>query len=74
MDRVAMADAMDEFGTRIRRGGVALFYYAEHAVQVRGANYLMPIDANPKSEIDVRARSIDASIVLEHFAEPRQSP
>jgi len=31
---------------------VAMFYYAGHGVQVRGANYLMPVDANPTREAE----------------------
>jgi uncharacterized caspase-like protein len=33
--------------------GVALFYYAGHGVQVRGANYLVPVSANLTGEADV---------------------
>ena len=35
-----------QFGERLKaRGGVGLFYYAGHGVQVSGRNYLIPTDA-----------------------------
>ncbi len=45
---------IDTFGSVQNKYDVALFYYAGHGIQVRSgrynANYLMPIDANPKTE------------------------
>jgi len=33
---------------------VAVFYYSGHAMQFSGVNYLMPIDAKPDDEADLR--------------------
>ncbi len=39
----AMKKAILAFGRQLRkRGGVGLFYYAGHAMQVNGENYLIP--------------------------------
>src|SRR5262249_23882866 len=43
---------------------VGLFYYAGHGVQVRGSNYLVPINANPTREADVDFQMLDAALVL----------
>ena len=43
---------------------VALFYYAGHGVQVRGANYLVPVSANPTREADVDFQMVDVNLVL----------
>jgi uncharacterized protein YraI len=43
---------------------VALFYYAGHGVQVRGANYLVPVGANPTREADVDFQMVDVALVL----------
>ena len=53
-----MLGAFRDFGTKIQRGGVGLFYYAGHGVQVKGRNYLLPIDADVQSvdEIDYPPR------------------
>ncbi len=42
-------------------GGVGLFYYAGHAVQVRGTNHLIPIGAQIESESDVNLVQTDFS-------------
>jgi uncharacterized caspase-like protein len=34
-----MKRAIREFGTKIKNGGVGLFYYAGHGVAVKGINY-----------------------------------
>ena len=45
VDRDQMLRAVIDFGGALRDGGVGLFYYAGHAMQFQGRNYLMPIDA-----------------------------
>src|SRR5712691_5369180 len=39
-----MAYAIFEFGEQLKGGGVGLFYYSGHGLQVKGENYLIPID------------------------------
>ena len=41
----AMKKAIDAFGRRLKSYDVGLFFYAGHGVQVKGNNYLIPIDA-----------------------------
>ena len=43
---------------------VAMFNYAGHGVQVRGSNYLVPINANPTREADVDFQMVDINLVL----------
>jgi hypothetical protein len=52
--RRAMGQKIDEFIGRLGTGGVALFYYAGHGVQVEGENYLIPVDFEGDTESDVR--------------------
>ena len=40
-----MDSAVRSFGARLEPGSVGLFFYAGHAVQYNGENYLIPIDA-----------------------------
>jgi hypothetical protein len=44
-DRRAMRDAVYNFGKKLNKDSVGLFYYAGHAVQHLGENYLIPINA-----------------------------
>lgn len=55
---------VQEFGRQAEGAEVALFYYAGHGVQVRGANYLVPIDANPVKESDVDFQMLDTNLIL----------
>jgi len=59
-----MRRALADFGERLRADGVGLFYYAGHGLQVNGKNYLVPIDAEIKSERHVAAEALDAETVL----------
>ena len=55
-----------DFGEKLKQsGGVGLFYFAGHGVQVKGANYLVPVDADIRAEDEVAFDSIDAQSVLE---------
>jgi formylglycine-generating enzyme required for sulfatase activity len=65
-DQKAMAEAIRDFGERLKRhGGVGLFYYAGHGVQAGGRNFLIPVDAVIKAEDEVAYNSIDANLVLD---------
>jgi len=63
-DRRRMEDTIRQFGRRLRHGGVGLFYYAGHGVQVDGRNYLIPVDAKIDTESDVKFEAVDAGRVL----------
>jgi hypothetical protein len=52
------------FGRQIQGAEVALFYYAGHGLQIHGANYLAPVDANPTREADLDFQMLDANLVL----------
>lgn len=39
-----MLRTLTEFGDKVQPGAEALFFYAGHGMQVRGKNYLVPID------------------------------
>src|SRR5262245_37480625 len=53
-----MRRAMAEFGERLSADTVGLFYYAGHGLQVNGKNYLVPVDADIKSERYVAAEAV----------------
>jgi formylglycine-generating enzyme required for sulfatase activity/uncharacterized caspase-like protein len=64
LDKPGLDRAVRAFGTQLAGADVALFYYAGHGVQVRGANYLVPVDANPTREADVDFQMLDTNLVL----------
>jgi len=64
LDKSALDLAVQRFGREIQGADVALFYYAGHGVQVGGANYLVPVNANPTREADVDFQMVDINLVL----------
>lgn len=64
LDKAALDSAVQSFGRQIQGADVALFYYAGHGVQVSGANYLVPVNANPTREADVDFQMVDVNLVL----------
>ena len=63
-----MEDALANFGDRLKRGGVGLFFYAGHGLQVGGVNYLVPIGARVNRESDIKYETLDAGKVLDEMA------
>lgn len=63
-----MEEAVDDFGNRLKRGGVGLFYYAGHGIQVSGVNYLIPVDARMKKELDIKYQALDVNKILDEMA------
>lgn len=53
-----------EFERELAKADVGLFYFAGHGLQIRGSNFLVPVDANLQSEADAEDESVDASFVL----------
>jgi caspase domain-containing protein len=60
-----MQIALREFGDALMHGGVGLFYFAGHGVQVKGRNYLIPVDADIEREDEVAYSGVDANQVLD---------
>jgi hypothetical protein len=67
----AMAEAIFAFGERLKGGGVGLFYYSGHGMQVKGENYLIPIDTNVVREDDIKRKTINAKEILDKMDEAK---
>jgi uncharacterized caspase-like protein len=52
--RQQMTERLLEFGKKADGADVALFYYAGQGIDVRGVSYLLPVDADLKSEMDLK--------------------
>ena len=57
--------AMQTLERRLDRDAVGLVYYAGHGVEVNGLNYLIPVDAELTSEIDLEYRALPKSRILQ---------
>ena len=66
-----MAAALFTFGEQLKGGGVGLFYYSGHGLQVKGEHYLIPVDANIVREDDIKRKTINARDVLDKMDEAK---
>ena len=62
-----MLDAMREFSRRASKSQVRLLYYAGHGVQLKGRNYLMPVDAEVQTEDEIVQKGADITELLERL-------
>jgi hypothetical protein len=66
LSRDKMTEKLLEFGKKAEGADVALFFYAGHGIAINGTNYLLPVDADLKSEMDVKLGSaINIDVTLE---------
>lgn len=63
-DQRQMKEAIRQFGERMQRGGIGLFFFAGHGIQVKGINYLVPVGANINKETEVEFEAVEAGFVL----------
>jgi uncharacterized caspase-like protein len=54
LTRDKMTDKLLEFGRKTQGADVVVFFYAGHGIAISGTNYLLPVDADIKSEMDVK--------------------
>jgi hypothetical protein len=60
----AMKNAIYAFGDRIQEVDVSMFFYAGHGLEVDGVNYLVPVDADIQSHLDIKQKCIPLTGVL----------
>lgn len=68
-----MLRTLTAFGDSVQQGSEVVFYYAGHGMQVRGRNYLIPIDADIRTESSVSSESVDVDQLLDKLAAARLS-
>lgn len=59
---VGLSDILEE------KGGVGLFFFAGHGVQVEGENYLLPIGEAPGDAAQLKAETVSAAEVVERMS------
>jgi uncharacterized caspase-like protein len=64
LDLEQMKAALIDFQEKIPKGGLGLFYYAGHGLQLDGANFLVPISARIQEEADVKRQCLEVGDVL----------
>ena len=71
LDRRGLQGALRTFGERLNDNTVAVLYYAGHGLQLRDRNYLIPVDAEIRSEDEIALAGIDLSFILARMSAAR---
>ena len=71
--RDAMERALEEFERELSNCDTALLFYAGHGLQVKGINFLIPVDADIRQEVHLRRRAFSLNEVLDLMGNVRTS-
>jgi formylglycine-generating enzyme required for sulfatase activity len=64
-----LKEAVDVFAKHLKQGGIGLFFFAGHGIQLKDQNFLLPVDIGFDSEADISYKSVSAEYVLSRMAE-----
>ncbi len=64
LDLTGMRRSIREFVGKVEGADVALFFYAGHGLQVNGGNYMIPVDAQLRSNNDLDFEALPIELVL----------
>jgi len=67
-----MIEAFRQFSVSARTAKVRVLFYAGHGVQVKGRNYLLPVDTEIRAEDEVPAKSADLNELLDRLGAMQQ--
>jgi len=67
LGRDAMLKSLKAFGEAAKGVDWAVVYYAGHGMEVKGTNYLIPIDAKLKDEEDVEEEAVPVSRLVDRL-------
>lgn len=59
LDGTGTRVALGEFTEKAQFADVALVFYAGHGIEIQGRNYMIPVDAQMKSDVSARFEAID---------------
>lgn len=68
-----MLRTLTDFGDKVQQGSEVVFFYAGHGMQVRGRNYLIPVDAEIRTENAVSSEAVDVDQLLDKLSAARLS-
>ena len=63
-NKTEMKRLIRDFGFKLNKGGVGLFYFAGHGLQVDGFNFLVPVNAVINNEEEIEYEAVDAGFVI----------
>ncbi|MBF0152357.1 MAG: caspase family protein [Magnetococcales bacterium] len=69
--RREMNKAVGEFVEQLGSGDVAVLFYSGHGVQVRGTNYLLPVDIEAEKEQDLEDDAVELGGILSRVSQTK---
>lgn len=63
-----LIESLRDFSLRAARAQVRLLFYAGHGVQLRGRNYLLPVDADPQTEEEIVRQGADVAAFVDRLS------
>jgi Caspase domain len=73
LERTPMERLVRDFLRRAASANVAVLFYAGHALQIDGRNYLLPIDAKLETASDLNYETIKLDDILEGLNDPARA-
>jgi uncharacterized caspase-like protein len=67
-----MIEVFRQFSVNAKSAKVRVVFYAGHGVQVKGRNYLLPVDTEIRGEDEVPAKSADLNELLDRLGATKQ--
>lgn len=67
-----MIQAMENFWRQSSKAQARVFYFAGHGLQYQGKNYLIPIDAKLKTELDIPKQSASIDDLIQRLGAHKQ--
>ena len=71
LDRRGLVNTLRDFGNRLGENTIAVLYYAGHGLQLRDRNYLIPVDAEIRSEDEIPIAGVDLGFMLGRMSTAR---
>jgi hypothetical protein len=71
LDRVGLLNALRDFAAKLNENTIAVLYYAGHGLQLRDHNYLIPVDAEMRSEDEIPITGMDLNFILGRMSAAR---
>lgn len=72
LDLAGMRSALKEFAVEAQGAEYAAVYFAGHGIELAGANYLIPVDAELNRDVDIETEALPLSEVLDATKGARQ--
>ena len=68
-DQKQMKAAVREFAQKLRGAETGLFYFADHGIQIKNSNYIVPVGADIQSEADTEDQAVSLDYVMRTLEE-----